>query len=135
VPPWPSLRGAVPGPYSDYLGPPCLLLKIYKISLFPTVDFNCELLLHLLCDFLYFSDSDCRQPLGRSTVSFWTVMIRQLARGRSPKLRRLQVLFSTSARNGSYEDTISNLKIGTHTRVIFQGFTGRSNASTANMAD
>ncbi|PMD48664.1 putative succinyl-CoA synthetase subunit alpha [Hyaloscypha variabilis F] len=32
--------------------------------------------------------------------------------------------FSTSARHNSYENTISNLKIGKHTRVIFQGFTG-----------
>ena len=35
------------------------------------------------------------------------------------------VSFSTSARNCSYEDTISNLRIGKHTRVIFQGFTGK----------
>ncbi|KAJ6493415.1 succinyl-CoA ligase subunit alpha [Mycena sanguinolenta] len=43
-------------------------------------------------------------------------------------LRR--VPFSTSSARSSYEDTVGNLKIGTHTRVIFQGFTGRQ--ATAN---
>jgi succinyl-CoA synthetase alpha subunit len=54
-------------------------------------------------------------------------MIRQLrVRGRSAPLKHIHVSsFSTSARHGSYEDTIANLKIGAHTRVIFQGFTGR----------
>lgn len=33
--------------------------------------------------------------------------------------------FSTSTRRLSYEDTIQNLKIGKHTRVLYQGFTGR----------
>ncbi|KIN02051.1 hypothetical protein OIDMADRAFT_103291 [Oidiodendron maius Zn] len=58
-------------------------------------------------------------------------MIRQLTRGWSPRCTHLQVPFSTSARNGPYEDTISNLKIGTHTRVIFQGFTANAQESIA----
>jgi succinyl-CoA synthetase alpha subunit len=33
--------------------------------------------------------------------------------------------FSRSARREGYDDTIQNLKIGAHTRVIFQGFTGK----------
>jgi len=35
-----------------------------------------------------------------------------------------RTLTSTSTRQ-SYEDTIQNLRIGKHTRVIYQGFTGR----------
>jgi succinyl-CoA synthetase alpha subunit len=38
--------------------------------------------------------------------------------------------FSVSSRRKGYDDTIQNLKIGSHTRVIFQGFTGKQ--ATAN---
>ncbi|KAE8394263.1 putative succinyl-CoA synthetase subunit alpha [Aspergillus alliaceus] len=41
--------------------------------------------------------------------------------------------FSTSSRNHSYADTLPNLKIGAHTRVLFQGFTGRQ--ATANVKE
>ncbi|KAJ5166826.1 uncharacterized protein N7482_005607 [Penicillium canariense] len=41
--------------------------------------------------------------------------------------------FSTSPRNASYADTLPNLKIGAHTRVLFQGFTGRQ--ATANVKE
>ncbi|KAL5314024.1 hypothetical protein ACEPPN_018448 [Leptodophora sp. 'Broadleaf-Isolate-01'] len=56
-------------------------------------------------------------------------MIRQhLMRG--GRVTKKHGSFSTSSRHLSYEDTISNLKIGEHTRVIFQGFTGKQ--ATAN---
>jgi succinyl-CoA synthetase alpha subunit len=38
--------------------------------------------------------------------------------------------FSCSTRRNGYDDTIGNLLIGSHTRVIFQGFTGKQ--ATAN---
>ncbi|XRM41392.1 hypothetical protein ABZX51_004667 [Aspergillus tubingensis] len=41
--------------------------------------------------------------------------------------------FSTSSRTCSYADTLQNLKIGAHTRVLFQGFTGRQ--ATANVKE
>ncbi|OJD34702.1 succinyl-synthetase alpha subunit [Diplodia corticola] len=45
-------------------------------------------------------------------------------------IRLARSSFSTTPSRHSYEDTIQNLKIGRHTRVIFQGFTGRQ--ATAN---
>ncbi|PLB35724.1 putative succinyl-CoA synthetase subunit alpha [Aspergillus candidus] len=41
--------------------------------------------------------------------------------------------FSTSSRRSNYADTLPNLKIGAHTRVLFQGFTGRQ--ATANVKE
>ncbi|OAX78070.1 hypothetical protein ACJ72_07625 [Emergomyces africanus] len=41
--------------------------------------------------------------------------------------------FSTSSRTLSYADTLPNLKIGAHTRVLFQGFTGRQ--ATTNVKE
>jgi succinyl-CoA synthetase alpha subunit len=40
---------------------------------------------------------------------------------------------SSSRRLQSYDDTVSNLRIGSHTRVIFQGFTGK--LATANATE
>jgi hypothetical protein len=77
--------------------------------------------------FIYFT-SHCSQSIvtwfHKLDFSFLIifVMIRQLAaRGRYSAFRKS---FSTSTRRNGYEDTIGNLKIGEHTRVIFQGFTG-----------
>ncbi|KAJ5578089.1 uncharacterized protein N7459_007053 [Penicillium hispanicum] len=41
--------------------------------------------------------------------------------------------FSSSPHTASYADTLPNLKIGAHTRVLFQGFTGRQ--ATANVKE
>jgi succinyl-CoA synthetase alpha subunit len=41
--------------------------------------------------------------------------------------------FSSSGARRSYEDTVHNLRIGKHTRVIYQGFTGR--VATGNAKD
>lgn len=41
--------------------------------------------------------------------------------------------FSSSRARLSYDDTVQNLRIGKHTRVIYQGFTGR--VATGNAKD
>ena len=41
--------------------------------------------------------------------------------------------FSSSSSRQSYDDTVQNLRIGKHTRVIYQGFTGR--VATGNAKD
>ncbi|KAL4809564.1 succinyl-CoA synthetase-like protein [Aspergillus unguis] len=41
--------------------------------------------------------------------------------------------FSSSPRSSDYADTLPNLKIGAHTKVLFQGFTGRQ--ATANVKE
>lgn len=53
---------------------------------------------------------------------------RKLSLSLSPRI--LSSRFSTTTRHPGYDDTIQNLKIGKHTRVIFQGFTGKQ--ATAN---
>ncbi|MCJ1308138.1 hypothetical protein MMC25_001790 [Agyrium rufum] len=46
----------------------------------------------------------------------------------------LPAFFSTSSLRSSYEDTLPNLKIGAHTRVIFQGFTGKQATQNATQS-
>ncbi|OAL03913.1 succinyl-CoA ligase-like protein subunit alpha [Phaeosphaeriaceae sp. SRC1lsM3a] len=65
-------------------------------------------------------------------------MLLQCTRGSRSKFFQSKTLshrvptaaFSCSSRRNGYDDTIQNLKIGAHTRVIFQGFTGK--LATAN---
>jgi succinyl-CoA synthetase alpha subunit len=64
--------------------------------------------------------------LSQQTRSVPSTLTRTLLSG----YRILRTAFSTSARRNGYDDTIQNLKIGSHTRVIFQGFTGKQ--ATAN---
>ncbi|EON61030.1 hypothetical protein W97_00240 [Coniosporium apollinis CBS 100218] len=48
--------------------------------------------------------------------------------------RASRIAFSCSASRYGYEDTIQNLKIGKHTRVIFQGFTGKQATQNAKQS-
>lgn len=52
-------------------------------------------------------------PAGVSRSPFLSRQALQQCRG-----------FTTSSRCSKYADTLPNLKIGAHTRVLFQGFTG-----------
>ena len=53
--------------------------------------------------------------------------LQTISRARTLRTRTppcLRSSFSTSASRNGYEDTLPNLKIGKHTKVLFQGFTG-----------
>ncbi|RMZ80289.1 hypothetical protein DV738_g2827, partial [Chaetothyriales sp. CBS 135597] len=64
---------------------------------------------------------------SRQSLTGLTALRKRCSRGNRSGV---VALFSTSARQNGYEDTINNIKIGKHTRVIYQGFTGRQ--ATAN---
>lgn len=68
-------------------------------------------------------------------AAFRTSAVRQIpqtpARTRTGQLSRRA--FSCSRPRRGYDDTVQNLKIGKHTRVIYQGFTGR--VATTNAKD
>ena len=49
-------------------------------------------------------------------------------------LKSVPMYFSTSHLLRSYENTIANLRIGSHTRVIFQGFTGKKATENAKQS-
>ena len=65
--------------------------------------------------------------ITRKCISFQSSLISITARtSNSFHLRNAQKqLFSTFRHLSAYSDTVSNLKIGEHTRVIFQGYTGK----------
>ncbi|KAM7190634.1 Succinyl-CoA synthetase-like protein [Naviculisporaceae sp. PSN 640] len=61
-------------------------------------------------------------------------MSRALGAARSANYRRVSSrAFSSTPRLNVYADTLANLRIGSHTRVIFQGFTGKQ--ATADAKD
>ena len=58
----------------------------------------------------------------------------QRAQPRIPQLsKQNKRLFSSSLSRSGYDDTVQNLRIGKHTRVMYQGFTGR--VATGNAKD
>ncbi|KAL4894001.1 succinyl-CoA synthetase-like protein [Aspergillus ambiguus] len=58
--------------------------------------------------------------------SFLPARVRRITPG--PAFNRL-ACFATSSRSYNYADTLPNLKIGAHTRVLFQGFTAQATAN------
>ena len=56
------------------------------------------------------------------------------SQARIPQLsKQNKRLFSSSSSRNGYDDTVQNLRIGKHTRVMYQGFTGR--VATGNAKD
>ena len=61
-------------------------------------------------------------PMSKSRKDFATISALGLSFCRH---RTSKHYFSTALPKKHYNDTVHHLKIGSHTRVIFQGFTGR----------
>lgn len=89
------------------------------------------------------SNSEQNQPtvsgLTRSPSSSPSIMHRALGTTRYaprrslPGVRAIHRFLPATSELESYEDTLPNLRIGSHTRVIFQGFTGKQ--ATENATD
>jgi hypothetical protein len=84
--------------------------------------------LFLFCFFSHIDNCHCRIDIAIQSPLVGRRMLRRVHAVRplyTFSCRTGCASFGTSGQRKSYEDTISNLKIGKDTRVIFQGFTGR----------